>query len=274
MNELFNYEILNFFVSIRNSFLDNFFIIITDLGSLELYLIFISFFFFIFEDKITLKLLFLLIFSYLINTLIKNTLKLPRPNEEIIQPIYKESGGGFGFPSGHSQNSTVLWIGLYLIFKKRYLIIISSILIILISISRLYLGLHFLIDVLGGILIGIMIIFIFFKYIGRLIEKYFIIDFWEILIISSFLYILSFIIKDYAFILISLSGILIGVKLTKKFKNYKLDLKKIFLRVLIGYPIIFILIYCIKITNFNLIYLIIGLWISFISRTIFNKLKI
>lgn len=274
MNELFNYGILNFFVSIRSSFLDNFFIIITDLGSLVFYLIFISFFFFIFEYKITLKLIFLLIISYLINTLIKNTFQLPRPNEDIIKPIYKESGGGYGFPSGHSQNSTVLWMGLYLSFKKRYLILISSILIILISISRLYLGLHFLFDVLGGILIGILIILIFYKYIERLIEKYFILDFWKILIISIFLYILSFFIKDYSFILISLSGILIGVKLTKKIKNYKLDFKKIFLRVLIGYPIIFILIYLIKITNFNLIYLIIGLWVTFISRTIFNKLKI
>lgn len=274
MNIFFSYSILKFFVNIRNSFLDKFFITMTNLGGLEFYLIFIAFFFFIFEDRITLKLLFLLIISYLINTFLKNLFQLPRPNETITKPIYKESGGGYGFPSGHSQNSTVLWIGLYLIFKKYYLIIISIILIILISISRLYLGLHFLFDVIGGILIGIFILFFFFKPIDRLIEKIFLLDFWKILFISLVLLLISFFIKEYSFILISLSGILIGVNLSKKYQNSKLDIKRGIIRILIGYPIIFILIYLIKITNFVLIYLLIGLWVTFISKLIFREIKV
>lgn len=148
---IFGYTILKFFANIRSNFLNNLFIIITDLGSIQFYLILFTFFFLIFEDKITLKLLILLTISYLTNSIFKNIFKSPRPDEKIVEAIYVESGGGYGFPSGHSQNSTVLWIGLYLTFKKNYLMIISIILIILISISRLYLGLHFLFDVIGGV---------------------------------------------------------------------------------------------------------------------------
>ncbi len=146
----FGYTILNYFVNIRSSFLNNLFIIITDLGSIQFYLILFSFFL-VLEDKITLKFLILLTISYLINCIVKNIFKSPRPDEKIVKAIHVESRGGYGFPSGHSQNSTVLFIGLYLTFKKNYLMIISIILITLISISRLYLGLHCLFDVVGGI---------------------------------------------------------------------------------------------------------------------------
>ncbi|MGB9749899.1 MAG: phosphatase PAP2 family protein [Caldisericia bacterium] len=274
MNILFGYTILNFFVSIRNEFLNKLFILITDLGSLEFYLILISFLFFIFDDRKTIKILFLLMISYLINSLLKNIFKFPRPDENIVKPVYKESGGGYGFPSGHSQNSLVLWLGLFYIFKKNYLKIVSIILIILISISRLYLGLHFLFDVLGGILIGLIILFLYFNCIDRFFEKFFYLNLKKILLISFSLIIISLFIKEYSFILISLSGILIGINLSKEFNQTYLNMKKIVLRIFVGYPVIFILIYIIKITNFNFIYFFLGLWVTYLSRLIFKKICI
>lgn len=274
MNIFFGYTILNFFVSIRNEFLNKFFILITDLGSLEFYLILISFLFFIFDDRKTIKILFLLMISYLINNIFKNIFQFPRPDENIVKPIYIESGGGYGFPSGHSQNSLVLWLGLSYIFKNNYLKIASIILIILISISRLYLGLHFLFDVLGGILIGLIILFLYFSYIDRFFEKFFNLNLKKILLISFSLIIISLFIKEYSFILISLSGILIGINLSKEFNQIDLNIKKIVLRIFIGYPVIFILIYLIKITNFNFIYFFLGLWVTYLSRLIFKKICI
>lgn len=228
----FGYSILNYFVSIRSDFLNNLFIIITDLGSMQLYLILFSFFFLIFEDRITLKLLTLLIISYLTNSILKNIFKFPRPDEKIVKPIYTESGGGYGFPSGHSQNSTVLWIGLYLTFRKNYLMIISIVLITLISISRLYLGLHFLFDVVGGIFIGLLILLFCFKYIDKFIEKLSSLNFGIILIVSIILLLSSFFIKEFSLILNSFSGILIGINLSKNFDYVKLDFKRFYIEFL------------------------------------------
>jgi len=270
----FGYSILNYFVSIRSDFLNNLFIIITDLGSMQLYLILFSFFFLIFEDRITLKLLTLLIISYLTNSILKNIFKFPRPDEKIVKPIYTESGGGYGFPSGHSQNSTVLWIGLYLTFRKNYLMIISIVLITLISISRLYLGLHFLFDVVGGIFIGLLILLFCFKYMDKFIEKLLSLNFGIILIVSIILLLSSFFIKEFSLILNSFSGILIGINLTKNFDYVKLDFKKVLYRIFICYSIFFCLIYLIKITNLNFIYFFIGLWITYFSRLIFRKIGI
>jgi len=270
----FGYSILNYFVSIRSDFLNNLFIIITDLGSMQLYLILFSFFFLIFEDRITLKLLTLLIISYLTNSILKNIFKFPRPDEKIVKPIYTESGGGYGFPSGHSQNSTVLWIGLYLTFRKNYLMIISIVLITLISISRLYLGLHFLFDVVGGIFIGLLILLFCFKYIDKFIEQLLSLNFGIILIVSIILLLSSFFIKEFSLILNSFSGILIGINLTKNFDYVKLDFKKVLYRIFICYSIFFCLIYLIKITNLNFIYFFIGLWITYFSRLIFRKIGI
>jgi len=270
----FGYSILNYFVSIRSDFLNNLFIIITDLGSMQLYLILFSFFFLIFEDRITLKLLTLLIISYLTNSILKNIFKFPRPDEKIVKPIYTESGGGYGFPSGHSQNSTVLWIGLYLTFRKNYLMIISIVLITLISISRLYLGLHFLFDVVGGIFIGLLILLFCFKYIDKFIEQLLSLNFGIILIVSIILLLSSFFIKEFSLILNSFSGILIGINLSKNFDYVKLDFKKVLYRIFICYSIFFCLIYLIKITNLNFIYFFIGLWITYFSRLIFRKIGI
>lgn len=274
MDFIYNYSILKFFLNLRNPFLNRFFIIITDLGSLEFYLILISFLFFIFDDRKTLKIVFLLIISYFLNSLIKVTFKLSRPDEKIIEPIYKESGGGYGFPSGHSQNSTVTWFGLYTLFKKRWLLFLSIIIISLVSVSRLYLGLHFLFDIIGGFLIGSIVLTTYFKFFDKFVQEIFSFNLTKIIILSIVFIIISYFIKEYSFILLSLSGLIIGIILNKNVINKVKNFKDALIRILIGYPVIFFLIYFINVTNFQLIYLIIGLWVTYFSRLIFQKLKI
>lgn len=68
----------------------------------------------------------------------------------------------FGFPSGHMMSSTGLWVSLSLLFKKRIIIIFTPIMIILMALSRMYLGRHFLADVIGGTIFALIIIFILY----------------------------------------------------------------------------------------------------------------
>src|ERR1035437_8336078 len=90
--------------------------------------------------------------------LIKIFINRPRPIVDIA--YYIETSASF--PSGHSTIAIAFFgfVTYYLLShvagknKKTILILLGTILIALIGFSRLYLGVHFLSDVLGGFLIG------------------------------------------------------------------------------------------------------------------------
>ncbi len=62
-----------------------------------------------------------------------------------------------GFPSGHVMIITCVWLGMALLFRKRWFYVVSISMILLTFLSRLYLGVHYLGDVLGGLLFGLML---------------------------------------------------------------------------------------------------------------------
>jgi hypothetical protein len=64
----------------------------------------------------------------------------------------------FGFPSGHAQMAASVWGLLGLSTRKVKWIIASIVLILIIAISRLYLGVHFLSDVIGGLVLGLLLL--------------------------------------------------------------------------------------------------------------------
>lgn len=92
------------------------------------------------------------------NFILKNVVRRNRP---IGYRLVEESG--FSFPSGHSMASMAFYgLIIYFIFKfvknkkiKTCLIIVLSMLITLIGISRIYLGVHYPSDVLAGFMISI-----------------------------------------------------------------------------------------------------------------------
>lgn len=96
--------------------------------------------------------------STAVNFILKNIIQRPRPTEF---RIIDESG--YSFPSGHSMASMAFYGYLiYLIFKyvknrniKIVSIFVLSVLIFLIGVSRIYLGVHYTSDVLGGFLLAL-----------------------------------------------------------------------------------------------------------------------
>ncbi len=115
-------------------------------------------FFIIKNKKIGLSIFLNLVIVTVLNQLLKYILQRPRPTK---YRIINESG--YSFPSGHSMVSMAFYGYLiYLIYKyakNKYLkwtsIILLSILIGLIGLSRIYLGVHYTSDVLAGFLISI-----------------------------------------------------------------------------------------------------------------------
>ena len=108
----------------------------------------------------------------ILNQIIKFIMQRPRPTEfRLIEET------GYSFPSGHSMVSLAFYGYLiYLIYKyinnkhlKRTLIIILSILICVIGVSRIYLGVHYTSDVLGGFLISFAYLIIYIELVNKFV---------------------------------------------------------------------------------------------------------
>jgi membrane-associated phospholipid phosphatase len=87
------------------------------------------------------------------------------PQQQVID-AFRLKGISFGFPSGHASGACATWGGLAVIFRKRALCWLAPFMVLLLIFSRLYLGVHFLADVLGGILLGGLILLLAWRIIG------------------------------------------------------------------------------------------------------------
>ena len=123
------------------------------------------------NKKIGLSLFSNIVIITILNQLLKRILRRPRPTEF---RIVEETG--YSFPSGHSMVSMAFYGYLiYLIYryiKNKYikwsLIVLLSILICLIGISRIYLGVHYTSDVLGVFLLSISYLVVYISLIKNL----------------------------------------------------------------------------------------------------------
>lgn len=101
----------------------------------------------------------------ILNPLIKQLVRRPRPTDGI---------DGFSFPSGHALGAMIFYgFLIYLLTTRpvRYRsagIVLCAAFIVLVGISRVYLGAHYVTDVLGGYLIGAAWLYIYICYTKRL----------------------------------------------------------------------------------------------------------
>jgi len=101
--------------------------------------------------------------AYPINVAIKGGIERLRPTSTIVQII--SPAGGFSFPSGHAMISMavygtvayLLWVYLRATWRG-FIVTTAAIIILLIGISRIYLGVHWLTDVIAGWLGGLLLL--------------------------------------------------------------------------------------------------------------------
>ncbi len=104
------------------------------------------------------------IFGYGVRTAMKLIVARPRPPDSLVQII--EEADGFSFPSGHVMFYVVLLGALNLALSRaamsdrtgRSIRIASAVAVLLIGLSRIYLGAHWLSDVLAGYLFGAAVV--------------------------------------------------------------------------------------------------------------------
>lgn len=92
--------------------------------------------------------------SAIIANILKYIVDTPRPYE-VYSFIHKLSvGGSPSFPSGHTADAFSFAVAMALVYRKWLIIIPLLIWASLVGYSRMYLGVHFPSDVLGGAFIG------------------------------------------------------------------------------------------------------------------------
>ncbi len=110
--------------------------------------------------------------SVLIMGILKAVVRAPRPFVVLDDIAGKRMGTatGYSFPSGHTTTAASFYTSLALLLKKRICSIIAAIMIVLVGVSRLYLGVHWPNDVFGGLLIGVSISFLLYRWSLQLFE--------------------------------------------------------------------------------------------------------
>ncbi len=114
------------------------------------------------------------IFNAILNNILKCIFVRPRP--DVLKLIIQD---GYSYPSGHTMASMSFYgLFIYLIYKSKLniklkiiLITLLSLLIILIGISRIYLGVHYSSDVIAGYIISVIYLIIFISIVNKLKES-------------------------------------------------------------------------------------------------------
>ena len=132
------------------------------LGQEEFFMALLPFLYWCVDARLGLQFAIMTVFSNLSVSVLKLVFCLPRPFwlSSAVQPWSAETS--FGMPSGHATTAASVWGILAIFYKKRWATALILLLIFLIGISRVFLGMHFLGQVvagwvLGGLLLWMMI---------------------------------------------------------------------------------------------------------------------
>lgn len=156
--------------SLQHPWLNVIMSVLTFAGNETFYLLVIPLIYWCVSKSAGFRLLYVVLFSLYVNVLIKAVYPAARPvGNPNIDSIFLESareGSAYpndSFPSGHAQGSAVFWGCLAVLLQKRILWVTAFVLIMLTSFSRLYAGLHWPTDVLAGIILGVVSVWIGMK---------------------------------------------------------------------------------------------------------------
>ncbi len=152
------YEILSFYKSIETSFglvLANF---LSFLGEETMLILIILFVYYIYSKKAGFVIFSSLLCAQTLTNAIKSVVRYPRPFalHPDLMANRIETATGYSFPSGHTTSAASFYPALGKSLKKRAFLIAGIVLAVLIGISRNYLRVHWPMDVLAGMIIGLV----------------------------------------------------------------------------------------------------------------------
>jgi len=134
--------------------LDPVFVAFTLLGEEGFFMLLLPLVYWSVDRRTGMRLTVVFLVSAYLNAAAKAYFDLPRPFawDSRVRRLYP--AGGAGFPSGHAQGAVVVWGYLAWSARKSWAWIPAAALMLFIALSRIYLGVHFPLDILGGYALG------------------------------------------------------------------------------------------------------------------------
>lgn len=146
--------------------LEAFFKFISELGTEEFYLIFVPFIYWCVDKRMGRYLGYLFLFDSALNYLGKHAFRGPRPYWlESSLGLSEESS--YGVPSSHTQLATAVYLFLATWLQKPWMWLVAIVMVLLMGISRIYLGVHFVHDVVVGTAVSALLIITFWVWYRR-----------------------------------------------------------------------------------------------------------
>lgn len=230
-------DIIVFLQSFASDAVIAFFNFISFLGEESMYIVVLAIWYFAIDKKLGQLFALILGITALINNTLKEFFSMQRPFQaypELVTNYRPETSTGHSFPSGHTQNFSTMLFAFAFIYRK-WMMVVAIVFTILMMLSRMFLGVHFLEDVMVAALLGLLIAYTLVKIyqaIGLVPIKQIAI----VLLLFSGVFLLIFEAKDFFTSYGLLLGLTIGVLFEHKYVNFTISvspIKKV-LRVIIG----------------------------------------
>lgn len=155
-------ETVYFVQSFAAPWLDTLMTWITDLGSAGAYVALVVVAYLAVDARAGRAIGIALMVSFLVNQYAKGWFDTPRPFEldaSVVRTERAVAGArGAGFPSGHAQGAATFWGFAAVLVRRGWFVLVAAVVVVLVSVSRLYLGVHVPADVVGGLAIGLAIV--------------------------------------------------------------------------------------------------------------------
>ncbi|BCC29384.1 hypothetical protein bcgnr5378_09580 [Bacillus cereus] len=278
---MFNIDMLflEWMISLEGSVLTAFLKLVSIIANETLYLIVISISYWCVSKRKAFHMIVMLCFSGYIGIMVKEFMKIPRPyTYDGIEALYEKSAAGYSFPSTHVQLSTTFWGSFMILCKKRIVWIIGIIFIILVAISRLYLRVHWLSDIIGAVLFSVIVVYLYTKVTMGLSDRNFILLQRIILAVSLIMYVMTSQVDNLKLLGV-LTGSTIGIMLENHFinMNESNDFKMQVVKTVLGLSIMLIMQFILKKVIPDMYYLryaVTGITITFLCPFMFHMLRL
>lgn len=165
---------LEFIAWLQTTFpqLEGFFLAITNLGLEEFYLVMFPLIYWCINKKLGKYLGALFLVALTLNSMFKHFSRTPRPfwiDESIALDTREE---GYGIPSGHMMFATVFYFFIAGWVRKTWVWIGAIVLVFLMGLSRIYIGAHFIQDVVVGFVLSLLLLLGYYIWNRRFDQRF------------------------------------------------------------------------------------------------------
>jgi membrane-associated phospholipid phosphatase len=145
--------------------------LITSLGEEVFYLATLPAVYWSIDKRLGRQLGYIFLLSAATNNIAKSLFRQPRPFW-LDPSVRLHDAESYGLPSGHTQHATAVYLLVALWVRRGWMWLLAFVMIVLMALSRVYLGVHFIQDIIGGFVLGLMVLGLFLFWQRAFAERF------------------------------------------------------------------------------------------------------